>query len=67
LAPTVLLWSWPGHSSEERQLKSWSPVFIFLPELVHDGVPQEVFLALPFNEKVPQETIAFHEGFLANS
>ena len=36
------------------------------PELVHDGVPQEVFLALPFNEKVPQGTIVFHEGFLAN-
>jgi putative acetyltransferase len=36
------------------------------PELVHDGVPQEVFLALPFDEKVPQGTIVFHEGFLAN-
>ena len=36
------------------------------PELVHDGVPQEVFVALPFNEKVPQGTIVFHEGFLAN-
>jgi len=36
------------------------------PELIHDGVPQKVFLALPFNEKVPQGTIVFHEGFLAN-
>jgi putative acetyltransferase len=36
------------------------------PELVHEGVPQEVFLALPFNEKVPQGIIVFHEGFLAN-
>ena len=36
------------------------------PQLIHDGVPQEVFLALPFNEKVPQGTIAFHEGFLAD-
>jgi len=36
------------------------------PELIHDGVPQEVFLALPFNEKVPRGTIVFHEGFLAN-
>ena len=35
------------------------------PELIHDGVPQEVFLALPFNEKIPQGTIIFHEGFLA--
>ena len=36
------------------------------PELIHDGVPQEVSLALPFNEKVPQGTVVFHEGFSAN-
>jgi putative acetyltransferase len=36
------------------------------PQLIHDGVPQEVFLALPFNEIVPQGTIVFHEGFSAN-
>jgi len=36
------------------------------PELIHDGVPQEVFRALSFNEKVPRGTIVFHEGFLAN-
>jgi putative acetyltransferase len=36
------------------------------PELVHEGVPQEFFLALPFNDKVPQGTVVFHEGFLAN-
>ena len=36
------------------------------PELVHEGVPQEVFLALPFNEKIPQGIVVFHEGFLAN-
>jgi putative acetyltransferase len=35
------------------------------PELIHEGIPQEVFLALPFNEKVPKGTIEFHEGFLA--
>ena len=35
------------------------------PELVHEGIPQEVFLALPFNEKVPQGIVVFHEGFLA--
>jgi len=34
-------------------------------ELVHEGVPQEVFLALPFTEKVPQGIVTFHEGFLA--
>ena len=36
------------------------------PELIHEGVPQEVFLALPFNEKVPHGTVVFHEAFLAN-
>jgi len=36
------------------------------PELVHEGVPQEVFLVLPFNEKAPHGTVVFHEGFLAN-
>lgn len=35
------------------------------PELVHEGIPQEVFLILPFNEKIPQGTILFHESFLA--
>lgn len=37
------------------------------PELVHEGVPQEVFLALPFNEKVPHGIVGFHEGFSANA
>ena len=37
------------------------------PELVHEGVPQEVFLALPFTAKVPQGIVVFHEGFLAKS
>ncbi len=36
------------------------------PDLVHEGVPPEVFLALPFNEKVPQGIVVFHKGFLAN-
>jgi len=36
------------------------------PELVHEGVPQQVFMALPFNEKIPQGIVVFHEGFLAN-
>ena len=35
------------------------------PELVHEGIPQEVFLALPFNEKVPKGTVEFHKSFLA--
>jgi putative acetyltransferase len=37
-----------------------------IPDLVHEGIPQEVFLALPFNDKVPHGTVVFHEGFLAN-
>jgi putative acetyltransferase len=37
-----------------------------IPDLVHEGIPQEVFLALPITEKVPQGIVVFHEGFLAN-
>ena len=37
-----------------------------IPELVHEGVPQEVFFALLFTEKVPKGIVVFHEGFLAN-
>jgi len=33
------------------------------PELVHEGVPQEVFLILPFAEKVPKGIVVFHEAF----
>jgi len=33
------------------------------PQLVHEGIPQEVFLALPFNEKIPPGIVVFHEGF----
>ena len=36
------------------------------PELIHEGVPQEVFLVLPFTEKIPKGIIVFHEGFKAN-
>jgi putative acetyltransferase len=32
---------------------------------VHEGVPQEVFLALSFDGQVPQGTVTFHEGFKA--
>ena len=35
------------------------------PELVHEGIPAEVFFALPFAETVPQGTVTFHEGFRA--
>ena len=35
------------------------------PELVHEGIPQEVFLVLSFSDKMPNGTVVFHEGFLA--
>ena len=37
-----------------------------IPTLIYEGIPQEVFLALPFDNKTPQGTVVFHEGFLAN-
>jgi putative acetyltransferase len=37
-----------------------------IPDLIHEGVPQEVFLALPFTGQIPQGTVVFHKGFLAN-
>jgi putative acetyltransferase len=36
------------------------------PKLIHEGIPPEVFLALPFYDKAPQGTVVFHEGFLAD-
>jgi putative acetyltransferase len=34
--------------------------------LVHQGVPLEVFLVLPFYEHIPQGTVTFHEAFKAD-
>ena len=34
--------------------------------LNHEGVPQEVFLALPFCEDPPQGIVVFHDGFKAD-
>ena len=34
-----------------------------IPGLVHPGIPQEVFLVLPFTEKQPQGTVTFHPAF----
>lgn len=36
-----------------------------IPELVYEGVPPEVFFALPFTENVPKGMVFFHEGFSA--
>ena len=37
------------------------------PGLVHEGIPQEVFLVLPFYENIAKGKVEFHEGFLATS
>ncbi len=37
------------------------------PEMVHEGIPQEFFLALPFAGTVPHGTVEFHRAFLAES
>jgi len=37
-----------------------------ISDLIHDGIPQEVFLVLPFDKNIPQGTVIFHEGFLAD-
>jgi putative acetyltransferase len=36
-----------------------------IPGLTHEGIPQEVFLALPLGGPVPRGSVTFHEGFLA--
>lgn len=35
-------------------------------ELVHEGVPPEVFLAMSFDGNIPQGNVTFHEGFKAH-
>ena len=37
-----------------------------IPGLVHEGVPPEVFLALPFGRDTPRGTVTFHEAFKAD-
>ena len=37
-----------------------------MPELVLEGVPQEVFFALSFGGNTPHGTVTFHDGFKAN-
>jgi putative acetyltransferase len=37
-----------------------------IPGLIHEGVPPEVFLALPFDKNTPRGTVTFHEGFTAD-
>jgi len=37
------------------------------PELIHEGIPQEVFLVLPFTEEKPKGIVVFHDGFNAKN
>jgi putative acetyltransferase len=37
-----------------------------IPGFVLEGVPQEVFLALPLEGGIPQGVVEFHRGFLAD-
>jgi putative acetyltransferase len=39
--------------------------FINTPGLLHEGVPQEAFFALPFCGRIPKGNVTFHEGFKA--
>lgn len=41
--------------------------FINTPDLMLEGVPPEAFFALSFDGTMPQGTVAFHEGFMAES
>ncbi|GAB6190763.1 GNAT family N-acetyltransferase [Desulfocastanea catecholica] len=38
--------------------------FANYPQLIHEGVPQDLFLALPFTENVPSGTVKFHPAFM---
>lgn len=51
-----------GHPDYYRQFGFRNP-----PELVLEGVPPEVFFALPFDGRMPRGTVAFHEGFGAEA
>jgi len=37
-----------------------------MPGLVHEGIPERVFLSLSFDGHAPQGIVTFHDGFKAN-
>jgi putative acetyltransferase len=49
-----------GHPEYYRQFG-----FRNVSGLGHEGVPKEVFFVLSFDGRIPQGTVAFHEGFRA--
>lgn len=36
-----------------------------IPDLIHEGIPQEFLLVLPFENSMPRGTVQFHRGFSA--
>jgi putative acetyltransferase len=50
-----------GHPDYYRKLG-----FQNVSGLVHEGAPQEVFLAMSFDGQIPQGTVNFHDGFKAD-
>jgi putative acetyltransferase len=36
-----------------------------IPDMIHEGIPQEYFLVLPFTDEVPSGIVSFHEAFHA--
>jgi len=38
-----------------------------LPDLIYEGIPQEVFLALPFGNEKGKGTVTFHPGFFVTA
>ena len=38
--------------------------FANYPQLIHEGIPQEVFLALPFTGNLPNGIVEFHPAFM---
>ncbi len=49
-----------GHPGYYRQFG-----FENAPQLVLEGVPQEVFFALSFDGHIPHGSVTFHDGFMA--
>jgi putative acetyltransferase len=37
------------------------------PELIHEGIPQQYFVVLPFGKTVPRGAVTFHEAFHATA
>lgn len=38
-----------------------------ITDMIHEGIPQEFFMALPFGKTIPRGIVEFHKGFWATS